>query len=54
MNLMLERAWLRWVYAFEMTGAYLASHMGETDVAAGHESAAGEVERKLAVLGIQS
>jgi hypothetical protein len=53
MKMMIERAWLRWVYAFEMTGAYLAAHTGEMDVAANHESAARQAERRLIVLSIQ-
>ena len=44
----------RWVYAYEMANAYLAANMCEMDVAAGCESAAGEAERRLAILRIQS
>jgi len=50
----LNRIWLRWCYSFEMASAYLASHMGEMDCCANHESAAYQAERKLAVLEIQS
>ena len=49
-----RRLMLRWWYAYEMVNAYLAANMGEMDVAAGCESAAGEAERRLAVLSIQS
>lgn len=49
----LQRLTLRLWYAYEMVNAYLAHNMGEVDVAAGCESAAGEAERKLAVLSIQ-
>ena len=48
-----ERQWYRWCYAYEMTNAYLAANMGEVDVAANHESAARQAERRLVVLGIQ-
>ena len=50
----MHRAWLRWCYAYEMVNAYLAANMGEIDVAANHESAARQVERRLVVLSIQS
>jgi hypothetical protein len=54
MKRLLERAWLRWCYSWEMANAYLAANMGEVDVAANHESAARQAERRLIVLGIQS
>ena len=50
----LERQWHLWCYAYEMTNAYLATNMGEMDVAANHESAARQAERRLVVLRIQS
>lgn len=43
----------RWLYAYEMVNAYLAANMGEMDVAANHESAARQAERRLVVLSIQ-
>lgn len=54
MKIALLRAWLRWWYGYEMANAYLASHAGEMDVAANHENAARQVERRLIVLGIQA
>lgn len=50
----MERQWHRWCYSWEMANAYLAANMGEMDVAANHESAARQAERRLIVLGIQS
>lgn len=49
----LQGLWLRWCYSFEMVNAYLARNMGEWDVAANHESAARQAERRLVVLSIQ-
>ena len=49
----LHRLWLHWHYSFEMTNAYLCAQMGEMDCCANHESAAYQVERKLAILDIQ-
>lgn len=53
MKTIFPRAWWRWCYAYEMVNAYLAANMGEADVAANHESAARQAERRLAVLSIQ-
>jgi hypothetical protein len=44
----------RFLYSYEMVNAYLAANMGEVDVAANHESQAGQAARRLAVLEIQS
>lgn len=43
----------RWVYAYEMVNAYLAANMGEMDVAANHQTAAWQAERRLIILSIQ-
>lgn len=44
----------RWIYAYEMANAYLAANMCEMDVAANHQAAAWQAERRLAILRIQS
>lgn len=50
---LLEMIWHGFQYRFAMANAYLASHMGEQDVADNYLSWAGEAQRKLDTLRIQ-